>query len=453
MPLTAATGQHIGPYEVVRYLTAGGMADLYLVRAAGGQEPLVLKCVQARYLDNERIVAMFRDEAQIGALLDHPNIVRVHEVGEADGTPYIAMEYIAGHDLVEVLRRCTARGVALRRDLAVALCAQVARGLAYAHDLRDEQGRPLEIVHCDISPGNIMLSWRGTVKLVDFGVARARIALRCQDRGVAGKHSYMAPEQILGGAVDRRADLFSLGIILYELTCGRRLFPGRPEVVMRRIVEEPIPPPRSLQPDYPADLEAIVMRALERDPAHRHPTAEALRIDLVSWLQKVPRPHGRRELARFLHSIFDPPAPAMADPVPEGNETVDLGSRPMVGRPLDDDATVETSLPAGQEDAEEGQLTRHDNPLLAPEAPPPPPLPRDPDRTERLLPTAQRRRHLSGGITTHMLGEGHTHSLQRPSPAGHPAALPEHTMSIRLRGGLVVVLATLLFLLAAMGQC
>lgn len=321
--------ERIGPYRVLRYLTAGGMADLYLCRdSREGPDapPLVLKRVQTRYLGEPRVLAMFRDEAQIGRLLDHPNIVHTHEIGESGGYLYIAMEYIEGHDLIEILRTATQRRIAVPRDIGVALCAQVARALAYAHDLRDAEGRSLEIVHCDVSPGNIMISWRGAVKLVDFGVSRAKIPLYCPDRGVAGKYNYMAPEQIMGGRIDRRADLFALGVILYELTCGQRLFRGKPEAVMQQVVGHDIAPPRQVLPDYPPELEAIVVKALQRDPQKRYPTAEALRVDLAAFLSrssKTGRAHGKRELGRFLRTVFGVPEPE----APEVHEAPDFELR------------------------------------------------------------------------------------------------------------------------------
>jgi serine/threonine protein kinase len=435
----------IGEYTVVRYLTAGGMADLYLVRRPPARELLVVKRVQSRYLRDERVVALFHDEGRIGALLDHPNIVRFVKFGEADGHPYIVMEYIPGHDLVETLRLCTARQAVFPRELGVMLCEKVARGLAYAHDLLDEKRRPVEVVHCDVSPGNVMISYRGLVKLVDFGVARARIPLECRERGVAGKYNYMAPEQIRGGPVDRRADLFSLGVILYEVTCGRRLFRGRPEAVLRQVMEEPIPPPHEVCPGYPRELSATVMRALERDPARRYQTAEALRVDLNAYLRTCPRPHGRHDLARLLRTLSDHPDPALSDLGEEdARETVDLAEvMPQLWQHLDrkraavEDLTTETPAPFTLRiDDEEALLTRHDSPLLSDEAARIAPLPRDPERTGLLLPPdRRRRRHLSGGITTHMLGDGATHRLADSRPERERGTRhvpqPEATAAVR----------------------
>jgi serine/threonine protein kinase len=192
----------------------------------------------------------------------------------------------------------------LPRHLAVAILAQAARGLVYAHEKADSDGSPLRVVHCDISPGNIVVGWGGTVKLVDFGIARATIMLRESDHSVAGKYNYMAPEQIRGEAVDARADLFALGIMLYELTVGKRLFRGRPEQVIRLVLDEPIVRPSELRPDFPATLEHIIMRALERDPARRYQSARELRTDLMAWLAETGLSHDKRRIAEYLRSIF-----------------------------------------------------------------------------------------------------------------------------------------------------
>src|SRR5258708_28221121 len=249
------------------------MADLYLARSTRFDGDLVVKKIQPRYVEMTRVVKMFIDEGRIAQALDHPNIVKVLDVGHESGTYFIAMEYIPGRDLLAICRRGVEVGNFLPRHLAVAILAQAARGLVYAHEKAGDDGEPLRVVHCDLSPGNIVVAWGGTVKLVDFGIARATIMLRESDHSVAGKYNYMAPEQIRGEPVDARADLFALGIILYELTVGKRLFRGRPEQVIRLVLEDPIVPPTALRPDYPPGLEKIVMRALARDPAERHPSA------------------------------------------------------------------------------------------------------------------------------------------------------------------------------------
>jgi serine/threonine protein kinase len=335
-----------GDYELVKYFTAGGMADLYLARHPRFSGELVVKKIQPRYLEFTRVVKMFLDEGRIAQALRHPNIVKIVDVGQESGTYYIAMEYIPGRDLMQICRRGIEVGHFLPRHLAVAILVQALRGLSHAHEKLDDEGRPLKVVHCDISPGNIVVSWGGTVKIVDFGIARATIQLRAEDQTVAGKYNYMAPEQIRGEPVDARADLFALGVILYELTVGKRLFRGRPEQVMRRVLEEPIAPPSALRPDFPPRLEAIVMRALERDPGRRFTSARALKDALSAWLVEEGQPSGKRELAVYLRAIFGAEKTHDADEF--GESEGDAG---------DDDLILEKGLPRSASGLHELPLT------------------------------------------------------------------------------------------------
>jgi serine/threonine protein kinase len=293
-----------GDFELTKFLTAGGMADLYLAKSRRYQGQLVIKRLQSRYLEMPRMVEMFIDEGRIARALRHPNIVKIFDVGQVDGSYFIAMEYIAGRDLLSICRRGIEVGHALPRHLAAAISAQAALGLSHAHERVDERGRPLRVVHCDLSPGNIVVSWRGTAKIVDFGIARAALQLRAEDQNVAGKYNYMAPEQIRGEAIDARADLFALGVILYELTVGKPLFSGRPEQVMRLVLEEPILQPSQIRPDYPKALEEVVMRALERDPARRTASARELHAGLEAWLKSTGELYGKREIANYLRAAF-----------------------------------------------------------------------------------------------------------------------------------------------------
>ncbi len=220
-------------YWLVRQLAVGGMAEIYLARQnamAGFEKEVVVKRLKPELAGDPRIVEMFLDEARIGAQLNHPNIVHVYDVDEQDGVPYIAMELIVGEELNQLCRR----GLALRRFLplehAVELMRQAAAGLGYFHHKRKghvaEHGEPMDIVHLDISPTNLLVTEDGFLKIIDFGIARAR-GQRFRDEGaIPGKLSYMSPEQAARQTVDHRSDIFSLGVVLYEITVGRRLFKG-----------------------------------------------------------------------------------------------------------------------------------------------------------------------------------------------------------------------------------
>ena len=298
--------ERIGNYELIEYLTAGGMADLYLARGPRQDGPVVLKTIQRKYVEMTRVVKMFIDEGRIAKALDHPNIVRIHDVGASAGAYYIAMELIVGRDLLAIARRGIEAGRFLPLHLAAAILAQVATGLVYAHEKRDEDGLTLAIVHCDISPGNVVVSFGGTAKIVDFGIARAAIQLRAEDHSIAGKYNYMSPEQIRGEPLDARADLFALGIILYELTVGRRLFRGRADDVKARITGGVVPRPRDVRPDLPEALERIILKALQVDRDRRYASARELRQDLLAFIAEDGHAAGKRELAEYLREIFVP---------------------------------------------------------------------------------------------------------------------------------------------------
>jgi serine/threonine protein kinase len=265
---------------------------------------VVLKKIQMRYVEMTRVVKMFIDEGRIAQALEHPNIVRILDVGQEGGTYYIAMEYIAGRDLLNVCRRGVETNQFLPRHLAVAVIAHALRGLVHAHEHVDPAGKPLRVVHCDISPGNIVISWRGTAKIVDFGIARATIQLRKEDHSLAGKYQYMAPEQIRGDVVDARADLFAMGVILYEITVGKRLFRGRPDEVKEKVLHGAIVRPTEWDPTFPRALEAVIMKAIERDPARRYQAAREMLADVRAWLDDGQPAHGKRQIAEYMHELY-----------------------------------------------------------------------------------------------------------------------------------------------------
>jgi len=327
-----AAAELYGHFELIRYLTAGGMADLYLARSPKHEGDLVVKKIQPRFIEFTRVVKMFIDEGRIAQALEHPNIVKIVDVGQESGSYYIAMEYIPGRDLLAICRRGVEVGHFMPRHLAVAILVQALRGLQHAHEKTGADGVPLRVVHCDISPGNIVVSWGGTVKIVDFGIARATIQLRNEDHSVAGKYNYMAPEQIRGQAIDQRADIFALGVILYELTVGKRLFRGRPEQVMKLVCEDPIAAPSTLRPDFPAELDRIIMKSLERDVEKRYRTARDLRDDLMVWLAEEGVAAGKRQVAEYLRAVFG------ADKVRDSDE---FGAESAA----DDDLVLEKGLP------------------------------------------------------------------------------------------------------------
>ena len=310
----------IGGYRLMRYLGGGGMADLYLVEGPDQPRPLVLKRLQRRFREHSpmaqmaQVVRRFVDEGRILARIEHPNVVRLHGVGEHEGDPYLVLEYVAGRDLGEVLERMGEQGQPLPCALAAGIAEQVARGLDSVHRLSVAEGQPLGWVHGDVSPGNVMVSWGGTAKLLDFGLAR-RVNAPREEEGTAGNLRYMAPEQIRGEPVDARADLFSLGVILFELVVGQRLFAGPPAAVMYQVCEGTIPRPRELRPEVPEALEAILLRLLARDRTARPPSAAALLGELRRYLESEGPGASESDVARCLRQLFPPPdSPDAAEP-------------------------------------------------------------------------------------------------------------------------------------------
>ena len=300
-------GQRIGRYSLVDHLASGGMAEIFLARheeEGGFVKELVLKILQGRYADNEAVVSMFFDEARLGAKLNHPNIVDVYDVGTENGLYYIAMEHIPGKTLTDVMRRGIEISQPLPLDHAVYLVGETAAGLAYMHDGTDSRGLRLSVVHRDISPSNLIISFSGQTKVIDFGIARDAAASGGQKGARPGKVSYMSPEQVQGLELDGRSDIFSLGTILYEITLGRRLWRGPKEVVMRRIVEEKPPPPTYIDRQYPPQLELIVLRALEKRPENRYSSAGELFEDLEGYLVESGARTRNHQIAMYLHDLF-----------------------------------------------------------------------------------------------------------------------------------------------------
>jgi len=300
-------GKRVGRFTITSHLASGGMAELFIARqeAVGGFEKhIVLKMLQERYASNPRVLQMFLDEARLAAKLNHQNIVHVYDVDRADGIHYIAMEYIHGETVTDIIRRSIAGGSFLPLEHAVQIVADVAAGLAYAHERREIDGKVTRIVHRDVSPSNVLVTYEGITKIVDFGIARVQDQIREESGMRPGKMSYMSPEQVRGEISDHRADIYALGIVLYEVTVGRRLFRGPPEVVMKRILEEQVPPPTYIRRGYPPALELIIMKALEKKPADRQQSAAELQHELLEFMEETGLKSGPRRLARYMKDLF-----------------------------------------------------------------------------------------------------------------------------------------------------
>ena len=299
-----------GKYRLVRKLASGGMGEVFLAVLAGPQgieKRVVLKRVLAQRDGDVSSTKMFLDEARVAADLHHPNVVDVYEVGEHEGTWFLAMEYLDGWDL----RRIQTEAMLSRRPVplgpALHVIADIARGLHHAHEKRAPDGRALRIVHRDVSPQNVLVTRDGVAKLLDFGIAKADIArAEVTDPGmVKGKVAYMSPEQATGGEVDRRSDLFSLGIVLYELTTMSRVYFGEDlRVLFNRVAEGKIAAPSSIVPDYPKRLEELVQMALAPRPSQRFESGDAFATALEDLLDDGGVPHSANKVARYLRTLF-----------------------------------------------------------------------------------------------------------------------------------------------------
>ncbi|MDB4964542.1 MAG: Serine/threonine protein kinase PrkC, regulator of stationary phase [Myxococcales bacterium] len=299
-----------GKYELVSRLAAGGMAEIFLARTkgiAGFEKYLVIKRILGHRTQDPEFVRMFLDEARVAATLDHPNIVQIYDVGHVDNEYFIAMEYLRGHNLIEIVRAGAKLGYAKPPlEHVVSILTQVCAGLHYAHDKRDFEGRSLEIVHRDVTPQNVVVSFDGSVKVVDFGIAKAATReVETLAGTLKGKIGYMSPEQCRGAPVDRRSDLFAVGIILFELTTGKRLYHERSDFdTLKKIIEGPVPSPRDLLPFYPAFLNAIVVRCLQKNPDDRYQTARDLHADLDAFGRDNQLVTGTVPLAQYMERIY-----------------------------------------------------------------------------------------------------------------------------------------------------
>lgn len=351
----------LGPYELVRKIAAGGMAEVFLARhwgAGGFFHDVVVKRLFRHLGENEKLVRMFQDEGRLLAELSHPNIPQVHDLGFADGCWYLAMEYVDGPTVADLWIQGLKNGQPMPIPVAIGIALQACEALHHAHERTDRAHRPLRIVHRDVTPQNIMLTRDGVAKLMDFGVAATTARKETDAGAMRGTLAYMAPEQIRARPLDKRADVFALGVILYELTTNSRLYRGSDVQIMTQVVEQDAPSPSTRLADYPADLEEIVLATLQRDRSRRVPSAAHLAWRLEELALRNHLLVGPRALARYVNQVM--PAEQERDEAlgivePHAPEIVSFASAPHAGGP-DDDEGDDAAQPALVDDAFHDEL-------------------------------------------------------------------------------------------------
>jgi len=332
LPADVSFPAPFGKYTLLKALGRGGTAEVFLSRDQGARAPVVIKRLLPEWSSEVKLVEMLVGEAKVAALLNHDAIVRIHELGREAGQIYLAMEYVPGWDM-RALQRAAGRvppAVAARIGLAVA------EALSHAHACTDLSGRPLHLVHRDVTPSNIMVTPAGKVKLIDFGVAKASTQLSLTQPGIVkGKFRFMSPEQIAGKVLDGRSDLFSLGVTLYEMTTGKQPFAGKQIVeVFKAIQTQEVTPPSQLLPAYPPALEQVILKALQKDRDLRYPDGKAMADDLRVALPQLRGPSDVGAFARALAAERPDilPAPELVE-LEEPRPTTDIETLRVPPRP------------------------------------------------------------------------------------------------------------------------
>lgn len=323
------SGNTLGRYELLIPVAKGGMAQVWAARLRGTrgfQKLVAVKTILAGAIDSTRLEQMFLAEAQLAAEVHHPNVVGTLELGEHEGMLYLVMEWVDGEPVSHLLTQSLEHG-GLPMPIAVNLIAQACQGLHAAHELRDENGSLLGVVHRDVSPQNLLVTLAGTAKLVDFGVAKAtaRAGNLTEIGEIKGKFSYMAPEQVQAQQVDRRADIFALGILAYLLTTGKHPFRGAsPGETVKNIMSSKAPAaPSAMIPDYPAELEAVIMKALEKAPERRFATAEDMFAALELAMPEALEASFQAQVASYMSTVMGASVHRRRAAIRQAQETTD----------------------------------------------------------------------------------------------------------------------------------
>jgi serine/threonine-protein kinase len=432
-------GSSIGRYLVKRKLAEGGMAELYLCTARGPEgfeKEVVIKRIKAFLSSDQTFIDMFMAEARLASRLNHPNVVQIFDFDKHEDAWFIAMEYVYGASLWELRRRCRELGVPLPSTLVAEIGAQVARGLHYAHSLT-EKGKPLALVHRDVTPHNVLMSFDGAVKLTDFGIAKAGTSFTAPGM-LKGKFAYMSPEQARGEKVDARTDVFALGITLWEMLTGGRLFEGDSDIaVLRAVQESQIAPPSRLNTDVPNDLSEIVLKALARPLEARFQTAQELDRALANFVLKNAGSTENTDIGLYLRQMFRDELEAAEREMAEPSVAATPGTESSASV---DEYAVGNTLQVNRHHGEKTQQTATPQPAVVPSGETPKTAQMPGLRASRPLPPlmdeddgSQQRTDQVAGIgtkppTVQMPGVRSSKKKLPPVPPPEPVKMPSETV-------------------------
>jgi serine/threonine protein kinase len=385
-------GRRFGKYTLIDRIAVGGMAEIFLARQAGlegFEKTIVIKRIRPHLSSQKSFVKMFLNEAKLAAQLNHPNIVQIYDLGKIAESYFIAMEYIFGRDMRRIIPKADGMGIPFPMVYALKIASSVCEGLYYAHQKMDIYGAPLNIVHRDVTPENIFVSFDGTVKVLDFGIAKAANQIEQTKAGeIKGKLSYMSPEQCMGKPLDSRSDIFSLGVVLYEWITGFKLFTGESEVgILKSITEGKIYAPSYFKADIPEAVEKILMKALEKDREKRYQGAWDMQYDIDQFLSQYEFTPSNIHLSNFLKQLFSDEleeekkrlmsrqggTPVEAQEILEELEPIEDGVEPIPLHPRDEprskasgpEKVLTLSLPASEYDALKAMAERNRIPISA----------------------------------------------------------------------------------------
>ena len=301
--------ERFGKYRLLYRIAVGGMAEIFVAQQEGMQgfsRKIVIKRIRPNLSSKETFVNMFLNEAKLAAQLNHSNIGQIYDLGRIGSSFFIAMEYVRGRDMRAVVRKAERRNIPFPLEYSLLVAREILEGLYYAHRKKDDNGNPLNVVHRDVTPENVILSFDGEVKLLDFGIAKAENMTSDTRAGeIKGKLGYMSPEQIKGKNLDQRSDIFSFGVVLYEWVTGHRLFgQGEDAEVLRNVVEGKIYPPSYFKDDLPEPVEALIMKSLRRNRQERYQSAWEMQFDINQFMSKLAFNPSNIHLSNFLRQLF-----------------------------------------------------------------------------------------------------------------------------------------------------